>query len=185
MKGKLIALTLIAAPLVGFMATKTLPLEPSSTLTVEGTSTVRGWKCAAKKLDAAIVAETSADLSGFVQNAAVIIPVAQLDCGNGKMNEHMRKALLAEKNADIKFTLNSYELKGNNADLKGSLQIAGQTQPITIPATVTEEGANVVKVKAAKQIDMRQWGVKPPSLMMGTMKVKELVTVNFDVSIKR
>lgn len=185
MKGKLIATTMLIAPLFGFMAARTLPLEPTSTLFVEGGSTVRGWKCAAKRLDATVVAETSADLAGFVQNATVIIPVAQLDCGNGKMNAHMRKALSAEKHGEIKFTLNSYELSGTSATLKGTLEIAGQTQPVTIPATVTEEGAGIVNVKAAKQIDMRQWGVKPPSLMMGTMKVKELVTVHFDVALKR
>jgi hypothetical protein len=32
---------------------------------------------------------------------------------------------------------------------------------------------------------MKDWGVKPPSLMLGTMKVKEMVTINFDVTFKR
>jgi hypothetical protein len=39
-------------------------------------------------------------------------------------------------------------------------------------------------VKASKVINMKEWGVKPPSLMMGTMKVKENVTVGFDVALK-
>jgi hypothetical protein len=31
---------------------------------------------------------------------------------------------------------------------------------------------------------MKDFGLKPPSLMMGTMKVDELVTVNFDVVLR-
>jgi hypothetical protein len=34
-------------------------------------------------------------------------------------------------------------------------------------------------------INMKEWGIKPPSLMMGTMKVKELVTINYDLTVKR
>lgn len=185
MKGKLIATTLLAAPLmVGFIATTRIPLEPTSTLWVEGGSTVRGWKCTAKKLDAQVVGDPAASIADLVSGANVTIPVEQLDCGNGKMNEHMQKALQADKNPEIQFVMNSYDVSGSTATLKGSLKIAGTTKPIEIPATVSEQGKDV-HVKASKQINMKDWGVKPPSLMMGTMKVKEIVTVGFDVAVKR
>jgi len=114
----------------------------------------------------------------------VVIPVAQLDCGNGTMNEHMRKALKADANPSITFTLDSYALNGSAATLQGTLEMSGQKKPVEIPATISEEG-NLIHVKASKPINMKEWGVKPPSLMLGTMKVKENVTVGFDVAVKR
>lgn len=185
MKAKLILTTLMAAPLVGFAFTKTLPLDPSSTLIVEGTSTVRGFKCAAKKIDANVLGQENAPVATLVNSATITVPVSQLDCGNGKMNEHMQKALKADQFADVQFTLDSYALTGSEAVLKGNLKIAGVVKPIEIPATVQEDAGNAVRVKATKTIDMTQWSVKPPSLMMGTMKVKPTVNVTFDVSIKR
>jgi polyisoprenoid-binding protein YceI len=183
-KAKLFATTLLAAPLmVGFMTSTRLPLEPSSTLWVEGTSTVKSFKCTAKKLDAQVVADPAASVAQMVEGANVVIPVEQLDCGNGTMNEHMRKALQADKAPTIEFALASYDLNAGNATLKGTLKIAGTTRPIEIPAVVTEAGKEI-RVKASKVINMKEWGVKPPSLMMGTMKVKENVTVGFDVAIK-
>lgn len=184
MKGKLIATTLLALPLVGFVATTRIPLEPTSTVWVEGGSTVRGWKCTAKQIDAQVVGDPAAGVAELVTGATVVIPVEQLDCGNGKMNEHMRKALQADKNPELEFALNSYDVTGSAATLKGTLKIAGTTKPIEIPATLSEQGKEV-RVKASKQINMKDWGVKPPSLMLGTMKVKEVVTLGIDVAVKR
>jgi len=182
-KRKLIATTILALPLLGFAAAN-MTFEPGSALWVEGGSTVRSWKCTAKQIDAQVAGDATASLAQMVSGATVGIPVAQLECGNGKMNEHMRKALDAEKNPAIQFTLSSYDVNGTAATLKGTLQIAGSTKPIEIPASVTDDGKEV-RVKAARQINMKEWGVKPPSLMMGTMKVKEVVTVGFDVTLKR
>ncbi|HEX6558421.1 MAG TPA: YceI family protein [Longimicrobiales bacterium] len=184
MKGKLIAMTLLTVPLVGFVVTTRIPLEPTSTVWVEGGSTVRGWKCTAKTIDAQLTGDPAASVAQLVTGATVVIPVEQLDCGNGKMNEHMRKALQADKNPNLAFSLDSYEVSGTTATLKGSLEIAGTTRAIEIPATISEQGKEV-RVKASKQINMKEWGVKPPSLMLGTMKVKEVVTLGIDVGVKR
>jgi len=186
-KTKLYSVALLAAPLFGFAAiTATHQFEPSSSLWIEGTSTVRSFKCVAKKLDAEIVAERTAVIAAFVSQATVRIPVAGLDCANGTMNGHMRKALKLEANPEIEFALASYVVNEQSATLQGDLTIAGEKRTVELPATVTDDTeSGMVRVKASKQINMKDWGVKPPSLMLGAMKVKELVTVSFDVSIKR
>jgi polyisoprenoid-binding protein YceI len=127
----------------------------------------------------------TADLEQLVKTGKVFVPVADLECGNGKMNDHMRKALKAADNPAIEFTLVSYELRGTQALLRGTLGIAGAQQEIEIPATVTQEDGGVVRVKGETEIRMTKWGVKPPSLMLGTMKVKDPVTIGFDVTVER
>jgi polyisoprenoid-binding protein YceI len=61
--------------------------------------------------------------------------------------------------------------------------MAGTTREVEISGTAAQED-DLVRVKAQKQINMKDWGIKPPSLMMGAMKVKESVTVGFDVTLK-
>ena len=165
-----------------------MPLESTALLTFDGTSTVRAYKCTAKTVTLNVLTDaadaTSAPVAQLVSKATVVIPVAAIDCGNGTMNDHMRKALKASENPDITFTLANYEVNGANAALNGTLKIAGKENAIQLPATVSAE-ASGVRVKSTKSIDMTQWGVKPPSLMVGTMKVKPVVNITFDVLVKR
>jgi polyisoprenoid-binding protein YceI len=168
----------LLAALVGIGTS--ISLEPSSKVWVKGDSTVRAFTCNATEISSQVQLSGSSEIAALVDDALITIPVDKLDCGNGKMNEHMVKAL---KTRTIEFKLDSYKIDGANATLNGTLTIAGTNKPIEIPGTATQEGS-LVRVKATKQIVMSQWGVKPPSLMMGTMKVKDAVTVGFDVTLK-
>ena len=164
-------------------AAGTVSLEPDSTLAVEGTSTVRDYRCAAGTMESAITTRSAAPVDGVVESARVSIPVAQLECGNGKMNDHMRKALKANDHPNVIFQLTSYTVNGSDAVIAGELTIAGATKPIEMPATIQKEDG-ALRVQASKQINMSEWGVKPPSLMLGTLKVRDAVTIKFDVSLK-
>jgi polyisoprenoid-binding protein YceI len=118
-----------------------------------------------------------------VRSALVTVATGALECGNGTMNEHMRKALKLTEYPNLSFTLDSYTLAPNWL-LKGKLQIAGQEKEVEFPATITDENGTI-RVAGSKQINMKEWGVKPPSLMLGAMKVNEMVTIYFDVIVKR
>jgi polyisoprenoid-binding protein YceI len=163
-----------------------LTFDLESKVWVEGTSTVKAYKCVAKSIGAAL--ETgpegqTADVAQLVKSALVTVATGTLECGNGTMNEHMRKALKLNEHPNVAFTLDSYALTPDGL-LKGKLQIAGQEKEVLFPATITEENG-AIRVAGKKQINMKEWGVKPPSLMLGTMKVNEMVTINFDVIVKR
>lgn len=155
-----------------------IALETGSKLWFDGTSNVKDFHCTAGALTSLVTTNGSA-----VATAKVTVPVAKLECGNGKMNEHMKKALKMEQFPNVEFTLNSYTVEGAKALLKGTLIIGGTTKNIQIPATIQQDGRET-RVKATKVIDMTEWSVKPPSLMMGAMKVKQLVTIGFDVTVK-
>jgi polyisoprenoid-binding protein YceI len=108
------------------------------------------------------------------------VPVAQLDCGNKTMNEHMRKALKADKFQQISWTMTSYDVQGSSVTVDGKLTIAGKENAIQLKGTGTADNG-VIRFKGSKQFKMTEYGVKPPSLMLGTMKVGDPVTVSFDL----
>src|SRR5690606_18550195 len=91
-KGLAGLIVLASATLVGATAARlAMPLTPDSKVWVEGTSTVRDYKCVATALQSEIVptsAETAAlPVEQLVQSAAVSLDVEKLECGNGTMNE--------------------------------------------------------------------------------------------------
>lgn len=165
-------------------------LRDGSRVWFDGTSTVRSWNCSADKIDASISAESAVDGVLSSQKVAgtvkVDFPVEKLECRNNTMNEHMRKALDATRSPTIRFELSGYELvnsTGVGATLQGSLQMNGQTRPIAVPVKFAPaEGA--LRVTGSYPLKMTEWGVRPPRLMMGAMKVGETVTVHFDLLLQ-
>lgn len=174
---------------------RSLDLEPSSKLWVTGTSSVRSWQCKAATFDAAIQTTHDAGIPAAilagdkaVRAVSVTVPVERLDCNNGTMNEHMRKALKAQEFPTITFTLAGYELakqaEGVKVTLNGTLTLGGVQKAITMQADAREEGPGALRVAGVHDLRMKEYGLKPPTLMMGTMKVNELVKVNFDLLLK-
>ena len=170
--------------------TTTLPVRAESRVWFDGTSTARSFSCKAGKLNGTVEIAAGQAATGLtvgqkaIKDVALTLPVASLGCGNGTMDDHMRKALKADANPTIKFTLSSYDLSGTTAKLNGKLSIAGQEKPITLNGTLSQDESGQMRLKGSKQINMTEWGVKPPSLMMGAMKVGEAVTVNYDMVVK-
>jgi hypothetical protein len=158
-----------------------------SRVTVAGTSTVRSWSCTATAFDASVTA-AGVDAAGVASGGAVataarfVVPVGALDCRNGTMNDHLRKALKAAEHPQVVFAIADYALAGGDARLRGTLRIAGQDVPVVVVAQVTAEG-DALRVRGTHVVEMATWGVKPPTLMLGTLKVGPAVTVAFDLKL--
>ena len=171
----------------------TLTLKPQSQLWVSGTSTVRSFRCQAGTLDAAVAATgagaVSAVLAGekAVRTAELKIPAKALDCRNGTMNEHMLKALKADAHPTIGFTISSYEVAKADTSLRGTatgeLTLGGVTKTIEVAARLTEDPDGTLRIAGTHELNMKEYGLKPPTLMMGTMRVNEKVTVGFDLRL--
>jgi polyisoprenoid-binding protein YceI len=193
-KRALVALLILAPALAAFRAaSNTLTLQPESRLWVDGTSNVRSFSCAATSLDVQVAASDDAVsrvLAGekAVTGVDVTVRADSLDCKNGKMNGHMRKALKAEEHPDIRFHLATYDLVkdslGVAVTLSGTLTLGGTEKPITVAATARPDSGGALRVAGTYVLKMKDYGLKPPSLMLGAFKVNNEVTVNFDLHLK-
>jgi polyisoprenoid-binding protein YceI len=170
-----------------------LTLAPESKVWLEGTSNVKNFKCTSTALQATVDAGADAVRAVLAGNKAVksvelTIPVNTLDCSNGTMNGHMQEAMKVKEHADISFRLTSYELTAADSTEKGTLNgvlnINGTDQTIALPVTLVAGAGGALRVTGKYELNMKDYGVKPPSLMLGTMKVREKVTVNFDLLLK-
>lgn len=172
-----------------------LSAQAASKLWVEGKSTVRDWKCDATKIEATVTGTTVAttasakDVGAAAKRAVLTIPVAQLDCRNGTMNDHMRKALKADANKTIQYRIATWELTPRSDDsasvkTSGTLVMAGAEKPISVDLTAKRAAAGTWQLSGSKTLLMTEWGIKPPSLMLGTMKVRDPVTIRFELVLE-
>lgn len=174
-------------------ATTAMDPTPESRIWVGGTSSVRGWECRATTFDLKVESSANASASVMagekaVASADLAIPVDKMECGNGQMNGHMRKALKMEEHPQIAFRMASYELTRSGDSLivtvAGSLTMGGTEKPIelTMLASTTPDGA--LRVAGTYLLKMTEYGLKPPTLMFGRIKVHDQVKVGFDLVLK-
>jgi hypothetical protein len=101
------------------VANEMLVLQPQSRLWIDGTSTIRSFTCKAAEVNAVVEASGPNAIPQLlggekgVKSVHVTVPAEQLDCGNGTMNEHMRKAIKLSENKSIEFRLTDYDVARN------------------------------------------------------------------------
>ncbi len=188
----IIALPLLVPTLGWSVSPELLSLQPESKLWVEGGSTIKAWSCKAVDVNAVVdgapnaVAQVAAGEKG-IRAVKVSVASEKLDCGNGTMNDHMKKALKVSDNPAIEFKLASYDIArgtdGVTGTLNGTLTLGGVTKTIAIPATGKSE-AGALRVDGTYELKMTDYSLTPPSLMFGRIKVRDQVTVKFDLLLK-
>ena len=175
------------------VANEMLVLQPQSRLWIDGTSSIRSFSCKAGDVNAVIEATGPNAIPQLltgdkgVKSVRVTVAAEQLDCGNGTMNEHMRKAIKLSENKSIEFRLADYDItrstEGVSGAINGTLILGGVTKPITLKAEGKSEGG-MLHVTGSYDLDMTEYGLKPPTLMFGRIKVGKTVKVNYDLLLK-
>ena len=189
------ALLFLAPTLIAWTpANPILTMSPQSRLWVSGTSTVRSFECKAGAFTAQVEAAGAGAIGQVlagekgVAAVAVEVPAAKLDCGNGTMNEHMLKALKAKDHPTIAFKLTSYTTArtadGIQGEITGVLSLGGVEKTVTFTGTAKDGGNGTLNVVGTHEISMKAYGLKAPTLMLGTMKVGDRVKVGFDLNLK-
>jgi hypothetical protein len=92
------------------------------------------------------------------------------DKDKGEIAANITKDVL--KNGDIKFASTKVTKDGGGATIEGNLTLNGQTKPVQVAAKL--QGANYVAEVSLNQPD---YGIKPFSAMLGTLKVKPVIKI--------
>ena len=147
---------------------------------VSGRSTIRGWTCSVSGT-AQVTPGSSAPVPGFdtgVQTATLTVPVNDFDCPDDEMKDHLLEAMRADEFAEITFRLESYEVSGRQAQATGTLTILDATKPVTFPISLSPSGAGV-EIEGELRLDMTTYGVEPPVVMLGLLRVRPQITIEF------
>jgi hypothetical protein len=164
----------------------------SGTMRVDGNSTVRSWSCEAPVADILVTPGAGGlsveNLGGAVSGLEVLVFTPEMDCNNDTMNEHMWKALKSGDHPDIRFSMTRYRVTEGDAGravlIDGELELAGARQPLTISASVEARAEGGLVVKGSHEIVMTAFGIQPPRLMLGALRVHDPVQVIFDLVLE-
>ena len=163
-------------------ATQIFAFAPGSKLWIEGDSNLHPWACQATAPEARI--EVDKDAPEIARALSLKIQVSGLECGSGKMNEKLRDALNAEQHPTIEYQLTRAErISGEALQLKatGELTINGQTRTVAFLVDVVANPDGTADASGELVIKMSDYGVEPPTAMLGLLKTYDRITVKFEI----
>jgi polyisoprenoid-binding protein YceI len=118
------------------------------------------------------------------QQFEVVIPVKGLKSGENGLDKNMYKSLKVSEAPDIRFALTHYETSTPQTDdslpfkAAGRLSIAGVDHDIVLVGTA-QVNADQLIINGAYELRMSDYGIKPPTLLLGAIKVADPVTIHF------
>jgi len=164
-----------------------LAQSPNVSIKVLGSSNVHDWVMTST----AIESEGTFDLNGHQLHAFTLqLAFTSLKSDHASMDDRTYKAVNAKKFPDISYKLTSAEVTpgGKGTYLiktKGDLTIAGVTQPVSIDVTAVVNADNTITCSGSKKIQLTDYGIKPPTFMLGAMKVYNDLTIQFNLIYKK
>jgi YceI-like domain len=170
-----------------------LRLDPTSEVTIEGTSSMHAFHCKTNKIMAYVDVDPgyTKDLTKIARPIASVkvnIVVRTLTCGNGQMDKNMYSTLDADKNPIIKYTMSGYDILDGSAKpsafvakTTGTLVISGQEKVINMKINAERLSDGKATAQGEQDVLMTDFGIQPPSFMFGTLKVGNEIKVKFNL----
>lgn len=101
------------------------------------------------------------------------------------MNNKTWKALKKDKYPEIRFTLEPGDptVPANKKSLiEGELTVAGKTDKIKLPVQISLQNEKL-NVKGKVALKMSDFGIDPPTAMMGAMKTGDEVVIKYNIEL--
>lgn len=162
--------------------------QAGNSIQVEGTSNVHDWDLKAEKftIQAEIDKnENQPEIKAFFLD----LTAESLKSGKSGMDRNTYKALMTDKHKNITFryskTTNTKVLSGSKYEVtaQGALKIAGVTKTITITPQIEQKG-NTYVLTGEHTLKMSDFGITPPTALLGSVKAGDEVTIKFQITLK-
>ena len=119
---------------------------------------------------------------GAVEAFEIAIPAATLTSPREGLDKNMHEALKVKDHPDIVFRLLRFEPGSGATDTLrgiGVLQIAGVEREVSIDLT-TQRESSTLRVQGRVRLLMTDFGIKPPTAMLGMLKTDPKVAITFE-----
>ncbi|MFM8448532.1 MAG: hypothetical protein ACKOAY_00365 [Haliscomenobacter sp.] len=178
------------APLTGVLITE------QSTLALNGSSNVNKFSCACTQkftpIELHATMSSNRTLATF-DRSVLKIATTKLDCGQKMMNRDMYETLKADHYPYILIELKKVHFplgitlddcaEWVELDAETVITIAGTARKVPLKVKARNLASGRFQFKSAQSVNMTDFGITPPTAMMGAVKVKDAISINFDLFV--
>lgn len=170
-------------------AQTTYKLATDANMKVLGTSNVHDWVMTSTAMESQGDFKIEDNQLRALNSLTFSLLAKSLKSEHESMDERTYKTMKAGEFPRITYKLTSAvvsPLQKNTYSLKttGDLTIAGVTQAITMTVTASVNADNTVTCTGSQKIRLTDYRIDPPSFMLGAMKVKNDLTIQFSLVYK-
>lgn len=170
-------------------------VDATSSIKIAGESNVSPFECLySEGLPAGyvtIIRDGAADQEFEFSKSALDIKIKSFDCKNSLMNRDLYNAMNADKNPFIRVELQrAFLVKSlpgvlgkRNVTIEISLTINETCKQELVEMSIESTPNNRLIIRGSKSIKMTDYNITPPSAMMGLIKVKNLITIQFELVV--
>ena len=167
-------------------------IDPGSTLEIHGSSNVNTFICLCRQSFVPMPWSSSGDLEPGqgewrFKNTRLTLQTQLFDCGKKVMNKDFYLALKAKEHPRMQIELQSIE-KGQvigpawtTLATHTLITIAGRSRQVPIHAKVRRLTSTKLQVIAEKPLKMTDFGIHPPTALMGMIKTNDDITIHMNL----
>ena len=167
-------------PSDGVLRIRTGVAGPAARMGHRLTIGVTQWRATVRwKGDKPVAAELTVPVDALqvLQGEGGVTPLTGAEKAIARANA--LKTLEAKKFPEIRFNAKEITPTPDGYRLSGSLEIHGRTRPRSVDLRV-EDAGDFWQMAAQTPVSQEEFGVKPYSLLMGTLRVADEVVVSFE-----
>jgi polyisoprenoid-binding protein YceI len=179
----LIAFALISA---GVPVQDTYTIAKGYTVIIHGTSNLHNWTETVGTVTGSSSVSWNSDGTFNMEALTIKIEVHSIKSSEGgAMNNNTYKALKADADPEITFTLTTplKSIKTATSAItisaNGNMTIAGVTKPVIMQVKASMPQKGTMEFEGIQAIKMTDYGVNPPTALFGALKTGDDITITF------
>lgn len=151
---------------------------------LSGTSTLHKWDLQTKIFTSKAKFEIIGNKIIDIKSLVFALAVQNLKSGEKALDKNAYKALKATEFKNINYTMSTAKVSAEKVDnylvkTTGKLKVAGITKLINMDVKCQSDKTDSIKCNGNHKLKMSDYGVKPPTFMLGAMKTGDEMTLNF------
>lgn len=156
--------------------------KSNSTMMVKGTSSVHDWESNVESFSGTATVTSAENVIESIGLLKVDVVAESVKSGKRIMDNKTKDALDAKKNPTITFAFTDVEeVTDNTVTVAGKLTLAGVTKDITLTGEYAYNTDGSLWITGSQPVVMSDYGIKPPTAMMGALKTGDEVNVEFNI----
>lgn len=189
---KLLLPSLLMFPAIGaaqFLENQTVMLSNESRLSINGTSNVTDFSCISQHHLEGDSLDFDYRFDGkkaVIEGSSLFLNVEGFDCRKKGINRDFRKTLKYKEYPHIKITLNELSFSDGSETPQSALvtiEIAGVQREYEVPLNEVVFHSNKITAHGNKRVSMRDFNLSPPSVLLGMIKVRAELDIDFELVI--
>lgn len=170
-----------------------LTIQPSSSLSVNGKTNVSKYTCTIARYTGSdtLVMKGERGKGVIFTKGAVKLTATEFDCNMNVITKDFQKTINAEEFPHIVINFISFgqepTFQATEEKFKGkiTLSLAGKSKPVDLRCAIKKDEKGDFHLTGHKDFTFSDFELKPPSKMLGAVKVQEKITVNFHLVVHK